>query len=292
VKKIIARIRGGLGNQLFCYAAARRLAIANDAELVIDHITGFVRDREYQRKYMLDRFHIPARTASRAELLQPFERYRRGLLKIVSRKRSFAERKYIEEERQEFDDRLLTLKVDGTLYLDGLWQSAAYFEDVERVIREDLRFIPPGDLVNRQAEEAIRKSEAVALHVRWHNAPTSSRIGNAPREYYQRAIALLESEIASAHYFLFSDQPMFAREIVNLPDNRVTTISHNVGDAAAHLDMWLMTLCKHFITANSTYSWWGAWLAETEKRKMVITPGTFRAMRADSPMVSTDSNLR
>lgn len=240
---------------------------------------------------MLDRFHISARTASRAELLQPFERYRRGFLKIVSRKRSFAERKYIEEEREEFDDRLLALKVDGTLYLDGLWQSAAYFADVEEVIREDLRFIPPGDLVNQQAEEAIRKSEAVALHVRWYNAPGSSRIGNAPREYYQRAIALLESEIGSAHYFLFSDHPTFAREIVNLPDDRVTTISHNVGDAAAHLDMWLMTRCKHFITANSTYSWWGAWLAETEK-KIVITPGTFRTMRGDSPIVATGLNLR
>ena len=291
MKKIIVRIRGGLGNQLFCYAAARRLAIANGAELVIDHITGFVRDREYRRKYMLDRFHIPARTASRAELLQPFERYRRGFLKIVSRKRSFAERKYIEEEREEFDDRLLALKVDGTLYLDGLWQSAAYFADVEEVIREDLRFIPPGDLVNQQAEEAIRKSEAVALHVRWYNAPGSSRIGNAPREYYERAIALLESKIGSAHYFLFSDHPTFAREIVNLPDDRVTTISHNVGHAAAHLDMWLMTRCKHFIIANSTYSWWGAWLAETEK-KIVITPGTFRTMRGDSAIVATDLNLR
>lgn len=291
MKKIIVRIRGGLGNQLFCYAAARRLAIANNAELVIDHITGFARDREYRRKYMLDRFHITARTASRAELLQPFERYRRGFLKIVSRKRSFAERKYIEEEREEFDDRLLTLKVDGTLYLDGLWQSASYFADVEDVIREDLRFIPPGDLVNQQAEEAIRKSEAVALHVRWYNAPESSRIGNAPREYYQRAIARLESEIGSAHYFLFSDLPTFAREVVNLPDDRVTTISHNVGDAAAHLDMWLMTRCKHFITANSTYSWWGAWLAGNEK-KIVITPGTFRTMRGDCPVVATDLSLR
>lgn len=291
MKKIIARIKGGLGNQLFCYAAARRLAIANDAELVIDHITGFMRDREYRRKYMLDRFHIPVRTASRAELLQPFERYRRGLLKIVSRKRSYAERKYIEEEGEEFDDRLLALRVEGTLYLDGLWQSPAYFADVEEVVRKDLRFIPPGDLANQQAAEAIRKSEAVALHVRWHNAPESSRIGNAPKEYYQRAIAFLDSEIGSPHYFLFSDHPKFAREMVNLPDDRVTTISHNAGDAAAHLDMWLMTRCKHFITANSTYSWWGAWLAENEE-KIVVTPGTFRTMQGDPPIVAAELNLR
>ena len=271
MKKIIVRIRGGLGNQLFCYAAARRLAIANNAELVIDHITGFARDREYRRKYMLDRFHIPARTASRAELLQPFERYRRGFLKIVSRKRSFAERKYIEEEREEFDDRLLALKVDGTLYLDGLWQSAAYFADVEEVIREDLRFIPPGDLVNQQMEEVIRKSEAVALHVRWFDAPGSTASHNISADYYQRAIALMEEKIDSPRYFLFSDDPVAARVKLALPEGRVTFVSHNRGDENGFADLWLMTQCRHFITANSTFSWWGAWLGGGIE-KIVVSP--------------------
>src|SRR6267154_4898422 len=81
VKKVIARMRGGLGNQLFCYAAARRLALVNDAELVIDDVTGFARDRQYRRRYALDRFRIAARKATPAERLEPFERYRRGLMK-------------------------------------------------------------------------------------------------------------------------------------------------------------------------------------------------------------------
>lgn len=84
MSKLIARIKGGLGNQLFCYAEARRLALVNNAELVIDDVTGFVRDRQYRRQYALARFHIPARKATPAERMEPFERYRRGLAKFVA----------------------------------------------------------------------------------------------------------------------------------------------------------------------------------------------------------------
>ena len=75
--KVIVRIKGGLRNQLFCYAAARRLALVNNAELVIDDVTGFARDRQYRHQYALDHFHIPVRKATPAERLEPFERYRR-----------------------------------------------------------------------------------------------------------------------------------------------------------------------------------------------------------------------
>ena len=81
--RVIARIKGGLGNQLFCYAAARRLALVNNAELVIDDVTGFVRDHQYCRQYMLDRFQIPVRKATPSERLEPFERYRRGVHKVA-----------------------------------------------------------------------------------------------------------------------------------------------------------------------------------------------------------------
>ena len=110
-RKIITRIKGGLGNQLFCYAAARRLALVNSAELVIDDVTGFVRDHNYRRRYALDHFHIPARKATPAERLEPFERYRRGLMKWSSRRKQFAERRYVEQEGEDFDHRLLALKV-------------------------------------------------------------------------------------------------------------------------------------------------------------------------------------
>ncbi len=270
-KIVVVRIKGGLGNQLFCYAAARRLAMFNNAELVIDDVTGFVRDLQYNRSYSLDRFHISVRKAKPSERLEPFERYRRGVLKLWSRRWPFEKRIYLEQETREFDERLLSLKVNGRLYLDGLWQSENYFSDIEEIIRNDLKIIPPTDDVNISIAEKIRACrQAVALHVRWFDAPGSDMLNNISSSYYHRAIQLMDEKLNSPHYFIFSDDINAAQEKLNIPNERVTIISHNQSDEHAYADLWLMSLCRHFITANSTFSWWAAWLGGGE-HKIVIT---------------------
>lgn len=273
MKKVIARIYGGLGNQLFCYAAARRLALVNNAELVLDDVTGFVRDFHYRRQYVLDRFNIPARKATRAERLEPFERYRRGAMKWLSRKRSFAERRYVEQEGLAFDERLLTLGVRGIIYLDGYWQSEKYFKDVEEIIRNDLRITPPEDAVNQNIAKNICACNAVSLHVRWFDAPNDAATHNVSMDYYRRAIAFMDRTLEAPFYFIFSDHPEAARGKLPLPEGRVAFVSHNRGDKNAYADLWLMSMCKHFIVANSTFSWWGAWLGERDKT-LVVCPKT------------------
>lgn len=271
MNRIIARIKGGLGNQLFCYAAARRLAITNDAELVLDHVTGFTRDRIYRRQYMLDHFQIPARKATPPERLEPFERYRRGLMKYLARKKPFEQRQYLEQEGRDFDERILSLKIKGTIYLDGYWQGDGYFKDMESTIRKDLHIIPPIDSLNQGIAEDILNCQAVAIHVRWFDDPSSITAYNISADYYQRAISLMEEKISYPHYFLFSDDPEATRAKLPLPEGRVTFITNNRGKADAYADLWLMSKCRHFITANSTFSWWGAWLGE-RKEKLVVTP--------------------
>ncbi len=276
MNKIIARINGGLGNQLFCYAAARRLALVNNAELVIDDVTGFARDRQYCRQYMLDRFQIPVRKATPPDRLEPFERYRRGVMKWLSRRKPLAERRYLEQEGIDFDERLLSVKVKGILYLDGLWQSEGYFKDVEPTIRADLRIQPPTDPYNQAMAERIRGTQAVAVHVRWFDAPGSESPHNAAVDYYQRAIALMNERVPTAHYFLFSDDLDAARtRLPFLADTRMTTISQNQGDKIAYADLWLMSQCQHFIIANSTFSWWGAWLGEKPGSR-ILSPGVIK----------------
>jgi Glycosyl transferase family 11 len=271
MKKVVARIKGGLGNQLFCYAAARRLALVNEAELVVDDVTGFSRDYQYRRRYLLDKFSLPIRKATPAERLEPFERYRRALMKWWNRRKPFMERRYLVQERLEFDERLLSVKVKETLYLDGLWQSERYFKDVSETLRSELRITPPTDPLNRQISEEIKHTNAVALHVRWFDAPGSTEIYNVSAGYYARALDLIESKVKSPHYFLFSDDPDAARVKLGLPDDRLTVVFQNRGDKAEYADLWLMSLCQHFITANSTFSWWGAWLGSV-KNKLVLTP--------------------
>lgn len=270
--KVIVRIKGGLGNQLFCYAAARRLALTNNAELVIDDVTGFIRDRRFGRRYMLDPFNIPVRKATPAERLEPFERCRRGIMKWLSRDKPFEKKRYMVQDGRNFDERLLILKVKDTLYLDGLWQSEAYFKDVEEIIRRDLRIIPPTDVMNQRIAEKIINTNAVALHVRWFDMTPGASRHNASSDYYQRAIAIMDKKVRSPHYFLFSDDPAAARTKITLPEERVTYISHNRSEENAYADLWLMTQCRNFIIANSTFSWWGAWLGG-ESKKIVICPG-------------------
>ena len=269
--KVIPRIHGGLGNQLFCYAAARRLAIVHGAELVIDAKSGFARDRDYQRTYELDHFQIPFRKATSWELLAPFSRVRRYLKRAANRRRPFTERKYIQQEGFEFEPRLLHFKPKGTVYLEGYWQSEDYFKDVQATIRQDLRVIPPTDRDNLEMARRIRHAPSVAVHVRFFDAPGEGR-NNAPADYYAHAIDRMGALAPGGHYFVFSDRPDAARALIPLADDRVTIVTHNRGDANAYADLWLMMQATHFIIANSTFSWWAAWLAE-DLNKVVIAPG-------------------
>lgn len=273
-KKVIARIKGGLGNQLFCYAAARRLALLNGAELVIDDFSGFVRDSLYQRRYALDSFCISARKATPFERLEPFERYRRAILKRLSRMKPFPERTYIEQEGLDFDGRLLSVKVKGTVYIDGLWQSEGYFKDVEDVIRKDLRIIPPTDYPNVSMAEQILSCNSIAMHVRWFDLPSFESTHNASITYYQKAIDQMKKRLKQPRFFLFSDDPVEAQKKLQIQGVSITNVCQNSSEGDAFKDFWLMTLCKHFITANSTFSWWGAWLSENPE-KIVVTPNLF-----------------
>ncbi len=276
--KIISRIFGGLGNQLFCYAAARRLALVNNAELVLDDVSGFTRDHTYQRQYQLDHFNILCRKATSAERLEPLPRVRRYLKRAMSRRQPFQERNYIKQEGIDFDSRLLTAKPCGTVYLEGYWQSEEYFKDVESKIREELRIIPPTDENNLDMAARIRNCLAVAVHVRFFDMPDEQVVNNAPNDYYTRAIKKMEEVAPDAHYFVFSDQPEAARTRIPLTEDRITLISYNQGDDNAYADLWLMAQCQHFIIANSTFSWWGAWLGERSD-SIIVTPDVIRGTK-------------
>jgi hypothetical protein len=273
LRKVIVRVKGGLGNQLFCYAAARRLALINDAELVIDNVTGFIRDRHYRREYMLDRFRIESRIATPSECLVPFERARRLVAKAWSRCLPFEKRPYLEQEGIEFDARLLQVRVSGALYMDGLWQGQGYFSDVEDTIRRDLQMPVPPDPTDQALGEAIRRDQGVAIHLRQFEPASSSSKYNLGSPYYRRAIEYMETHLQQPRYFVFSDDRSALLKLPPLPADRITTVVHAAGNDGTMADFWLMSQCSHFITANSTFSWWAAWLAGTRANsKVIVTP--------------------
>lgn len=270
-RKVIAIVKGGLGNQLFCYAAARRLAIVNSSELVLDDVSGFVDDIQYNRQFVLDQFPIRARKATNRERLEPLGKQRRRILRWFSRRQKFNSRVYIEQHGRDFDSRLVDLRFDGTRYLEGYWQSPNYFQDIELEIRSELEVPAPADELNHKLASEIRSGNSVGVHVRRFDSATESDVSMLSRDYYERALNLLEDKLDAPKYFVFSDDPEKAMEVLPLPQNRTVTVSHNRGDEAAICDLWLMSQCEHFITANSTFSWWGAWLGSGNSR-IITTP--------------------
>ncbi len=267
--KVVVRLKGGLGNQLFCYAAARRLAWANDAELVLDAVTGFKYDYLYRRTYALGCFNIPARLATPTEQMEPLGRVRRLIARKLSERKPLAQRRYIQQVGVDFDPGIVPLRLqDGTTYFDAFGQSERYFADIRQQLQQDLVMSVPQDRDNLTMATQINSTESVALHVRWFDAGDGAHSSNMSRAYYAAAIPQLLAKIPGAHFFVFSDRPSDAAALLEplMGGQPFTLVHHNAKTGKAEADFWLMRQCRHFIIGNSTFAWWAAWLGEQERQ--------------------------
>ena len=266
-KFVTVRIIGGLGNQLFSYAAARRLALTNNAELLVDQISGFKTD-SFGRNFVLHHFNLHENLVSGHELFVR-SRYFRGMLKIFSRMLPFSFRPFLVEKGNDFDEQLLKLKLKHNVFIQGYWQSEQYFKDIEPQIREEFKIITnPGAEAGALCRQ-IQNAEAVALHIRREQISRP-----LPVNYYEDAIELLVQHVFRPHLFVFSDMPAWAREHIRFEYPTVYVERSQDDDGGGWIDLWLMSHCQHFIIANSTFSWWGAWLSKNPE-KLVFYPEFF-----------------
>ena len=230
---IISRVFGGIGNQLFIYAASRRLALKNNVELVLDHVSGFTYDKDFQRHYQLDHFNIKSRKASASERLEPFSRIRKYLKRYRNKKLPFEQRSYIQQENTGFEPKLLNFQTKGKVYIEGYWQSEDYFKDIELQIKEELYIYPPKDLKNLAMLRKIKSKVAVAIHFRFFdNSITRPNIKiqnniNTSIDYYKKAITRMNEHFPNAHYFIFSNQPQKVANYLPLDQEKMTIIDHN-----------------------------------------------------------------
>ena len=279
--RVTVWIGGGLGNQLFQYAAARRLALHNRVPLVIDHLSGFPRDF-YQRKFQLDRFDIRAGYVEPGEaFVSNWGRLRRLARLRINRDRPLERQTHLLERERWFDPRLLELPVTRPLYLEGYFQDENYFKDIRELLLEDLQLRAEHDAENLAVAERIGAAEAVCLHVRrLHGVPNIkdakplaqvSSWHHLDDGYFQKAVAEIEQRVANPHYFVFADyaDPDWLRANVRTR-HPVELCAHNGADKD-YEDFWLMSQCRHFIIANSTFSWWAAWLGR-HPEKIVVAP--------------------
>lgn len=270
---IIVKLMGGLGNQLFQYAAARSLALRHGAELKLDlSCLEAAQEGDTPRDYALHHFNINGVKASRWESSVMAGEWSNILVGFIARRLQKALR-YCAYRENQFRVNPAFFSLSDNVYLDGYWQSERYFANYEDVIREELTLRTPLSGKNLEVAEAMRGVNAVSLHVRRGDYVTNEKTrayhSVCDDAYYRKAEALLTQHLQSPHFFVFSDDSEW---VVNNLKLRcpATFISHN--GSAPHEDLRLMSLCRHHVLANSSFSWWGAWLSNRSDQ-LVVAPG-------------------
>ncbi len=278
---VISKLYGGLGNQMFQYAAGRALAIRSNSTLLLDK--RFF-DAHQSTSFDLDRFNI--RRVVGTGKFPPYHKENKLLYFLWRHLKPGPQ--LVRETSPSFDNRLL--KPLSGVYLDGYWQSERYFSDVAETIREDLRIITPPSPENAVHLAGIAVCPAVSLHVRrgdylWPEHETLH--GTCSMDYYAKALELVASHMAAEPVvYVFSDEPDWARDNLVLPfEKRV--MSHNT-TATSYEDMRLMSACRHHIIANSTFSWWGAWLNPSPEKIVVAPQRWFADPKIDNPDIIPD----
>lgn len=273
---IIVKLMGGLGNQMFQYAAGRALACRLNTILKLDTSDYAAPPWRTPREYLLDKFHITAGIASDSELyaVVALASKRLGMSwfsKIAGSLRGRGQITTCNELPNCFNTQFLSLQ-DNT-YLCGYWQSELYFQDISEIVRREFQPAVPWSQRNLQLAAEISATNSVALHVRRGDYVNDESVrvvhGICSQEYYQACMRQIECAIGTPHYYVFSDEPQWARDNIKTAFPR-TIVDHNDSQDAI-FDIKLMSLCKHNIIVNSSFSWWGAWL-NTNHDKMVFAP--------------------
>lgn len=270
---IISKIIGGLGNQMFQYAAGKSLASANNCQLKLD-ISSFD-TYALHNGYELGLFNIEAEIASAKEIAKLVNR-RTAVFKKLFQSLKLSKHTHLTDRNCVFDPGFFDIR--PPTYLEGYWQSYKYIEPFSTQILEAFTFKPPLLGQNLDLATQIKSCNSVSIHIRrgdYLSNPSFSRIhGFVGLNYYRLAMTKILEKTSAPVFFVFSDDVSWAIENLQL-SRTVNCVSHNTG-AQSYEDMRLMSLCNHNIIANSSFSWWAAWL-NMHTNKIVICPTNWLA---------------
>lgn len=271
---IIVKLIGGLGNQLFQYSLGRSLSIKNNDILKLD-LSDF--EGNENRHYSLRHFNIIENFATEKDIN---DAKKSGIWKLADKLKPRYRRAVIKYKGYDFDPNVL--KLSGNFYLDGYWQSEKYFQDIENVIRKEIILKEPLPSKYSELISDIKNSNSVSVHIRRGDYVTSkkfSKIYNLLDEkYYQGAVKFIAEKISNPKFFIFSDDIEWVKHNLDIPYPKTLVSGEN--ETKDYEELVLMSLCKHNITANSSFSWWGAWLNQNPS-KIVISPDRWFNDKAD-----------
>jgi hypothetical protein len=283
---IICNLVGGLGNQMFQYACARALSLYLKAPLKFT--TDVLGASKAHNGFELNNvFGLKLEIASGQDLARLIGWGRS--LPVVRRalaKRPFswlACRGFLGEPHFRYWPSLIERARQGG-YMQGYWQSELYFSEYSARIRNEFSFKEDLKGANLQIAHAILRGSSISLHIRHgdyvSNSKTLSVHGTCSPEYYYSAIETLLQRCPDARLFAFSDDPQWVLQVLKPRYPDLVLVDHNKGKESYN-DMRLMSMCNHHIIANSSFSWWGAWL-NSSPDKMVIVPSRWFADGRDT----------
>lgn len=271
---IIVTLMGGLGNQMFQYACGKRLALELKQPLLLN--TAFLSAHRNTPQVTPRDFELSVFTLQE-EVIVHKERFGLGsafpyrLNKVLDPLLKKAGK--MTRVDDQADIALLLKNKPARILLEGYFQSQDFFMQQEARIRTAFQFRSPLSGQNKLLAEQMAGSSAVSLHVRRgdyvSDPKTADYHGTCSPAYYQQAIRHICAQVPTPHFFVFSDDIEWVRANLPIPGT-ATYVAHNTG-AESYRDMQLMSLCRHHIIANSSFSWWGAWL-NSRTDKLVIAP--------------------
>lgn len=289
---IIVKLQGGLGNQMFQYAAGRQLSILHNAPLLLDLTFLKTQDpRITRRDFELDVFNIHAGIAAEKEL--------KGFLHKSRFRRILEQRLAFPVKYQVINEKGFRFQPDffnypDNIYLNGYWQSEKYFLPASDKILQELTLKNPLNETNKLLESRIASCNAVSVHIRRgdyvSNAHNLSYHGVCPLSYYYEAISLLYSKETGLRLFVFTDDPAWAKQEFK-PGMDFEIVSANKGKDS-YYDMYLMSRCRHNIIANSSFSWWGAYLNRNPNKKVFAPRQWFASAEHDTADLVPDSWMK
>ena len=274
---MIIRLTGGLGNQMFEYAFGRAMTTRYGEDLHLD-TWAFWNDK--LRDYELDKYNIQAngRRYLKRALCNIMWNVKIHFFSIPVLEKCLG----MEYEKEVFGLQEISKNAD---YLVGCWQNCEYFSEIKNDLRQELKYTGELTLMQLEKIQQMQSEESVAMHIRRGDylTETCQKIYcNLTKDYYERAIQYLKEQGINPKIYIFSDDINWCKEEykdwqdVEFIDE---TLSQN-----QHTDLELMRNCKHFVIANSTFSWWASWLSENEK-KIVIAPSQWFYNKAQNKKV-------
>jgi len=254
---VIIQIEGGLGNQMFQYALY--LSFIDRGVTAKLDISKFKNEFAHNGYELEKVFNLNASYCSVAE--KPILKALSKILHVLTK------HPYKEKEHWQwvYHQEVATIKLG---FLKGYWQSEKYFLNISSKIREKFNFPSPQGDKNKEALIKITTHNSVSVHIRRGDYLTNSNPCFINIEYYFQAILIMNKKVDNPYYFVFSDDIKWARE--NIKESQIEFVDWNT-QKNSFIDMQLMSRCKHNIIANSSFSWWGAWL-NSNPYKIVIAP--------------------